>query len=270
MDAEQPLSQIVLTKLNTSFARNPFMMTLVISGLVGLLVWLLTLSGGVDPLLSDKEAKVVLGESDSVSSADSHQPNEDFILVDVSGAVENPGVYRVKAGSRINDALKLSGGFVSSASAQWVSESLNLAGKLFDSAKIYIPYEWDLRSKEEEGLDSSGLHKLVFGLVEADKTITSVSGGSLNISLDGSANNSGGNSAISVDEDSESTSSKLDSKIPVNKATEKELDGLSGIGPVYVAKIVATRPFANFDDMVARSGVPESVLEKIKSSMAFD
>ncbi|TSC64020.1 MAG: competence protein ComEA [Microgenomates group bacterium Gr01-1014_93] len=61
------------------------------------------------------------------------------ISVDVSGAVNSPGVYELQADARVEDAIKSAGGFTDSANAQYISKSLNLAQKLSDGAKIYIP-----------------------------------------------------------------------------------------------------------------------------------
>jgi competence protein ComEA len=64
----------------------------------------------------------------------------DKIVVDVSGAVEKAGVYEFSATSRINDALVLAGGLSASADRNWVSRFINLASKLEDGMKIYIPF----------------------------------------------------------------------------------------------------------------------------------
>jgi len=61
------------------------------------------------------------------------------ILVDVGGAVEKPGVYKLPSGSRIGDALVLAGGLAASADREWVAQTLNLASEVKDGGKIYIP-----------------------------------------------------------------------------------------------------------------------------------
>ncbi len=64
---------------------------------------------------------------------------QETIAVDVEGAVERPGVYSLKAGSRAQEALIASGGLSSQADRSWVEKNFNLASKLIDGAKIYIP-----------------------------------------------------------------------------------------------------------------------------------
>lgn len=61
------------------------------------------------------------------------------IVSDIEGAVVKPGVYTLKDGSRLQDLLILSGGLSEEADREWVSKNLNLAQKLTDEAKIYIP-----------------------------------------------------------------------------------------------------------------------------------
>lgn len=61
------------------------------------------------------------------------------LIVEVSGAVENPGVYKLPAGKRIEDALKLAGGVASYADLEWIAKYLNRAAPIIDGQKIYIP-----------------------------------------------------------------------------------------------------------------------------------
>ncbi len=61
------------------------------------------------------------------------------IEVDVEGAVVNEGVYSLDQNARIKDALIAAGGLSVSADRDFVEKSVNLAGKITDGAKIYIP-----------------------------------------------------------------------------------------------------------------------------------
>ena len=84
-------------------------------------------------IFSSPESKIeILSESES-------KRQEGTIFVDLQGAVEKPGVYELPLGSRMNDMLILAGGFSAEADREWVARSLNLAQKLADGAKIYIP-----------------------------------------------------------------------------------------------------------------------------------
>ena len=61
------------------------------------------------------------------------------IVVDVEGAVISPGVYKLNSDQRMVDALAVAGGLSEEADRDWVEKNVNLAGKLSDGLKIYIP-----------------------------------------------------------------------------------------------------------------------------------
>ncbi len=61
--------------------------------------------------------------------------DEKLYCVHVAGSVINPGVYRLKEGSRVIDAVNVAGGGSESAD----TGALNLAAKVFDGQKIYVP-----------------------------------------------------------------------------------------------------------------------------------
>lgn len=63
------------------------------------------------------------------------------ISIDVSGAVKNPGVYKLNSFSRVEDAIKAAGGLTEKANKEYISKYLNLAQKISDGVKIYVPFE---------------------------------------------------------------------------------------------------------------------------------
>lgn len=64
-----------------------------------------------------------------------------MIAVDVSGSVNKPGVYKLSEGLRIEDAISAAGGISQDASQEYVSKYINMAQKLVDGGKVYIPKE---------------------------------------------------------------------------------------------------------------------------------
>ena len=56
-------------------------------------------------------------------------------IVYVTGAVQRPGVYEVSADSRVNEAVRLAGGF----SPQADPEGINLAARLTDGVHVKVP-----------------------------------------------------------------------------------------------------------------------------------
>lgn len=75
---------------------------------------------------------------DKVVSASETKPEQ--IMVDIAGAVEKPGIYTLTKGQRVSDLLALSGGFHKKANKTFIARNLNLAQKLQDEQKIYIPF----------------------------------------------------------------------------------------------------------------------------------
>ena len=64
-----------------------------------------------------------------------------MISVDVSGSVNKPGVYQLDLNSRIEDAILAAGGFTELANQEYISKYLNMAQKLADGSKVYVPPE---------------------------------------------------------------------------------------------------------------------------------
>ena len=57
------------------------------------------------------------------------------VVVDVTGAVARPGVYRLPAGARVTDAVQRAGG----ASGGALLEAINLAARLADGQQVVVP-----------------------------------------------------------------------------------------------------------------------------------
>lgn len=74
------------------------------------------------------------------------------IIVEISGSVENPGVYKLKIGDRIDDLLVISGGLSLNADRDWVTKNVNRAAKLIDGQKYYIYHSGELTAKDEGGI----------------------------------------------------------------------------------------------------------------------
>lgn len=80
--------------------------------------------------------------NDSVAETSAESGRTDRIFVHVCGAVRQPGVVELPAGSRAVDALNAAGGFAEDADTQ----AVNLAAKVSDGQKLYFPVpgeEWE-------------------------------------------------------------------------------------------------------------------------------
>lgn len=104
----------------------------VIGGMLLLLV-------GVGGLFSKKEEAVeevtVVETTMLAEKTEDSTTKEAVIFVDIKGAVKNPGVYQMKAGDRVKDAIDAAGGLTDEADSQKV----NLAQRVEDQMVIVVP-----------------------------------------------------------------------------------------------------------------------------------
>ena len=156
------------------------------------------------------------------------------IIVDVAGAVESPGVYELEPGARVGDALTLAGGFAENADRIWVHRFVNLAQKVSDGIKIYIPTE----GEADNVTQNSRL-----------KTQNYLSGGEV------------GGATIGL-------GSEIVGATNINTATMGELDALWGIGEKRAEAIIGNRPYSSVEELMTKAGIPKNVFERIKDKVA--
>ncbi len=107
-----------------------------------LLVGAILAAGGTFLSLNKSESKFEVVKEETKTKTDSE------LVVEVSGAVERPGVYRIMSGGRVEDAIQQAGGLSADANANWIEKYLNRAANVTDGQKIYIPWQTDSASAE--------------------------------------------------------------------------------------------------------------------------
>lgn len=82
-------------------------------------------------LSSDPELNLPDVETSSV--------NYSPIYVEVNGSIQKPNVYKIKENSRLKELIETAGGLSEDADRSYFNRNFNLARKLVDGEKIYIP-----------------------------------------------------------------------------------------------------------------------------------
>jgi competence protein ComEA len=157
-----------------------------------------------------------------------------IITVHVAGSVKNPGVYRLKYGSRINDGIVAAGGATSAANL----DVINLATVLNEGEQIYVPKRGEkphtITNRPQLGGATGG-----------------ATGG-----VTGGATGVGG-----------ATSSAVPQLININLASVVELEQLPGVGPATAKAIVAYREkngaFLKVEDLLKVRGIGPAKLSEI-------
>ncbi|MCM3316041.1 helix-hairpin-helix domain-containing protein [Rummeliibacillus stabekisii] len=176
------------------------------------------------------------GKSNSTSIEKPEIVASTSIMVDVKGAVKNPGVYKLDGDSRVIDAIKLAGGYAKNAQ----SKQINHAQKLQDEMVIYVPQTGE---EVEE----------VLAIASNDKTAVQPS---INTSSP-----SGG---------SQSTSNLVN----LNTADESVLQTLNGIGPAKAQAILAYRTengsFRTIEDLKNVTGIGDKTFESLQDQITVN
>lgn len=166
------------------------------------------------------------------------------IMVDVKGAVKNPGVYEVKEGMRITDAINLAGGLNRSADRKHI----NLASQLSDQQVVYVPIRGEVKGPI---VDSSG----------ATSTTNSPS----------ATTSSSSDNAIKSSSTSQNDQKSDSGQVNLNSASKEDLTKLNGIGDKKAEQIVAYREshgsFKNVDELKQVQGIGDKIFETIKASV---
>ena len=159
------------------------------------------------------------------------------IYVHIDGYVNNPGVYQIKENERINVLIEKAGGLKNGYSIK----NINLAAKLSDGDKVYIPS------------------------IEEEKTLGNQNN-NISVNTVGKHTNNGNNSNNNV-------SITKNNKININTANVSELKQITGIGESTANKIIDYRQnvgkFKKIEDIKEVKGIGESKFESLKNKITI-
>ncbi len=154
------------------------------------------------------------------------------IIIHICGAVHRPGVYELKEGDRICQAIEKAGGFTNDADR----ELLNQAGKLVDGMQLIIP-------TEKEAVNARMTQEGEAGFLHYDvQRLADEPGREEDVGL-----------------------------ININTATEEALCTLPGIGSEKAKSIIAYRKqngnYQRIEDIMNVTGIKQGMYDKIKDKI---
>lgn len=162
------------------------------------------------------------------------------VVVHVAGAVNTPGVYRLKPTARVIDAVNAAGGVTASAD----TAAVNLALPLLDAEQVYIP----TRSSKKPHTTVAVQRKLPTTPSSPSSTVAAAIVGATESSV---------KSAL----------------VNINTATALELEALPSVGPSTAKAIVSYRtkngPFGKAEDLLKVPGIGDGKLAAMKPFVAL-
>ena len=234
MENNIPLHNNILENISASFRRYVIEIVLII--IATIVAIYSSIQQLHTPIASLEAAVYPIPEDIPISP-----PSPQNLLVDVSGAVYNPGVYEASSGARIGDLIEMAGGISYEADRYFVARNFNMARFVGDQDKIYIPFMFDI------ALGTFTERKRILEYLQP---------------LGDSSNPS-----TAVNLVTSQTENEL--KISINEASAEELDILPGVGSVTVQKIIENRPYISIEDLLNKKVMNQSTYEKIKDNISI-
>ncbi len=162
-----------------------------------------------------------------------------FWYVYVTGAVKNPGVYKLSEDSRVFNAIDLAGGFSSRAD----QNAINLAQILNDEAHIHVP-------NKGENLNNN---------------LTQIN------NKNNKNNNNSSQQTTRIIYNGQNNFNSSNNKIDINHAPEEILINLKGIGPALAKRIIEYRNthgnFKTVDELINVRGIGEAKLKNMRDQI---
>uniref|UniRef100_A0A7C5YXL3 Soluble ligand binding domain-containing protein n=1 Tax=candidate division CPR3 bacterium TaxID=2268181 RepID=A0A7C5YXL3_UNCC3 len=107
-------------------------------------------------IVNKREKNIDITYKDEVLEQTVDSATPESLYVYVAGGVVNPGVYSLEKGAIVSDAIKRAGGFSQDVDMSMVEKSLNLAQRVTDGMKVYIPKKGDSDLSLVDTLENSG------------------------------------------------------------------------------------------------------------------
>jgi competence protein ComEA len=172
------------------------------------------------------------------------------LIVYVSGAVKRPGVYTLRAGQRLFQAIQRAGGFKNSAQ----QDALNLADHLKDGDQVHVPSIALASAPPPTRATTTPTGSRVLG--RSNATVSQAQ-------------------AASPEQSGAPTKFHLpgDGKVKLNSATQADLEKLPGVGPSTAQTILTYRQssggFKELEELKEVRGIGEKKFAKMQPFLSL-
>lgn len=190
----------------------------------------------------------IIEEENVVSEVVEEVPIIKEYIIDVKGAVNNPGVYKLNENSIVNDAINIAGGLNKYAD----TKCINLSKKIIDEMVIYVYTKnetWQILNKENEKPKENNI---ICNEIKNDAYIEE--------------NKNKDTKTEKITESS--TTETTNTLININNDGIEKLTTLPGIGESKAKTIIEYRKsngnFKTIEELKNVSGIGDSTFEKIK------
>lgn len=160
--------------------------------------------------------------------------NIEYVIVDIKGEVNIPGVYELIKGSRVIDVIMEASGLTENANTRYI----NLSKILSDGDSIIIYSNKEIEDSKKDKTEECICEEINSACIE-ENTTNSISNDLINI----------------------------------NTATKEQLMTLTGIGESKANEIIKYREengnFKSIDEIINVNGISEKIFEKIKSNITI-
>lgn len=201
----------------------------------------------------------------------------DDCYIQITGAVNKPGVYQCAKGTRLFQLVDMAGGF----RVDSYTDNLNLASEVYDGDKILI-YTLDdanyilFTGGELNSFDSSGDSGSASGGsgLSASSSGSSGSGGSSSSGGSSASGNGSSGSSGSSGNSGSDRSAGNGGQVNINTASLEELTTLTGIGETRARAIIEYRQqaggFSSKEELKNVSGIGETTYGKLSDQICVN
>ena len=211
----------------------------------------ITTSKGKITVDTKVEEKLVSSEEQKV---------QEYILVDIKGEVQTPGVYKLPVNSRVIDAIEASGGLTKKA----VTTYINLSKTLKDENVIIINKKSELKKieakKNIEEIKINNNSSVSVKTNDVDKVKEETTTETITKTPE---------EAASPANESSRKLKKETTSVNINESSIEELTTISGIGESKAKAIIEYRttngPFKSVEEIKNVSGIGDKLYDKIKA-----